>query len=241
MASGLPVVASDWAGHREWIQDGHAGRLIPTYLPADPEHSVITLYSGASQENLWELSTVVDLNVLTQALDDMLSTPSMLARMGEAALRFARETFDWAVVMRQYDALWQEQFARATHVRRNGAPFPAASFPQLFASYPTRLLRASDVIAVTVDAPGDEFLPALADARYFRQPVFQHVLRACRDRQGGGRLDEIVRDVCDASSGVIRSAEVERHVGRLLKHGLLTVASRAASASTADHLTTTAS
>lgn len=224
MASGLPVVASDWASHREWIQAGRTGRLVPTYLPADPEHLVITLYAGASQETHWELSTVMDLPILQAALDELLAHPEMLAGMSDAALQFAQATFDWPVVMRQYDALWQEQFARAASVSRHAASFPAASFPQLFTSYPTRLLQGSDFLTIPVDAPGYEFLPALGGAPHFHQDLFLRVLQTCRNNPAGARLDEIIVDVCATSSRAIRSAEVERHIGRLLKHGLLEIA-----------------
>ena len=32
MASGLPVVASDWDGNRDQVVDGETGFLIPTYM-----------------------------------------------------------------------------------------------------------------------------------------------------------------------------------------------------------------
>ncbi|MEA9580415.1 glycosyltransferase family 4 protein [Xanthomonas nasturtii] len=228
MASGLPVIASDWAGHREWIHDGCTGFLIPTYLSADPTSRLIALYAGAPQEKLLELSTVVDLRALVAALDSMLGDPDVTARMGDAALRFARQTFDWSVVMGQYDALWCEQFARAASLSARRDPFPATTFPELFASYPTRFMRPTDVLAVASDAFGDEFIQALVDARYFRADVFLHILAQCRERPKGQAVDDIVKGVCRATDGSLKSVEVERHVARLLKHGLLEMVSKAA-------------
>ncbi|HEY4090686.1 MAG TPA: glycosyltransferase family 4 protein [Luteibacter sp.] len=231
MASGLPIIASDWAGHREWVEDGVSGYLIPTYLPSGSGHSVITLYAGAAQENYWELSTVTDLAVLQQTVDALLGDSQMRARMGEAAQRFARETFDWDVVMRSYDTLWQEQFARAAHLRRHSPVRPQVSLPAIFTSYPTRSMRATDVLGIPQGAPGDDFLPALADARYFRQDVFRQILRAFHDRAGSGSLTDITSDVLDAFPGALHSSDVERHIGRLLKHGLLEMAREASSTS----------
>ena len=226
MASGLPVIASDWAGHRELIREGYTGRLIPTYLTDDPTHRVITLYAGAPQEKLWELSTIVDLRALVEALDSMLGAPDLAARMGEAALRFARQTLHWAVVMGQYDALWHEQFARAARLSVHKDPFPAATFPKLFAAYPTRFMQPTDLVAVVPDVTGDDYLQALVDTRSFQADVFSRLLQQCRERPKGQTVDAIVKAVCRAADGSLQRAEVERHVARLLKHGLLEMVSQ---------------
>ncbi|MDR3443919.1 MULTISPECIES: glycosyltransferase family 4 protein [unclassified Dyella] len=227
MASGLPIIASDWAGHREWIREGYTGRLVPTYLSDDPSHRVITLYAGAPQEKLWELSTIVDLRVLKEALESMLSAPDDAARMGEAALRFARQTFDWSVIMGKYDELWYEQFARASRSSARKDPFPTASFPKFFAEYPTRFIRPTDVVTMGSDAFGDELVRALADTRYFRVDVFRYILQQCRERPTGGTVGAIVKSVCHATEGLLQPAQVERHIARLLKHGLLEMDSHA--------------
>jgi glycosyltransferase involved in cell wall biosynthesis len=218
MASGLPVIATDWAGHREWVKDGITGRLVPTYLPTDPSFGLITLYSGTAQENRWELSTATDLPAFIAATNDLLGSPEAAKRMGEQARRFAGMTFDWGVVIAQYDALWNEQLARSAAMPRQSTVFPQASFSKVFSSYPTRFLQGSDLLVVPQDAPTEELLPALGHHQHFRRDLLAEVVKVCRESPHGSTLSEIVAGISAAGA---RTADVERHVGRLLKHGFL--------------------
>lgn len=222
MASGLPVIATDWAGHREWVKDGITGRLVPTYLSSDTGLGLITLYSGIGQENRWELSTAVDLPAFIAATDDLLGNPESAKRMGEQARQFARLTFDWSVVIAQYDALWSEQLARSAGLSKPGTVFPEASFSKVFSSYPTRFLQGSDLIVVPKDAPTEQLLPALGHQQHFRQDLLARIIKVCREAPHGTILSEIVAGMASPST---RAADVERHVGRLLKHGFLEIKS----------------
>ena len=59
--------------------------------------------------------------------------------MGEAAARRAREVFDWAVIIPQYQALWAEQKARlaAAPAEPPTRPNPYRPDPYtLFGGYP---------------------------------------------------------------------------------------------------------
>lgn len=161
MAAGLPVVVTDWNGYRDTVRHGVDGFRIPTFAPrpglgADLAHRYANdwinydHYVGTSGQ-----FTVVDLDKASDAILQLIENPDLRARMGAAAAQHARETFDWKVVIPQYQALWGEQNARrlATPPRTDAAkslkdnPWRMDPF-RLFASYPTEALTRENLIYV---------------------------------------------------------------------------------------------
>jgi len=82
-ASGIPAVASDIPGVRSVVADGETGLLIP---PND---------AGA----------------LAEALRDMLNDPELLAKMGQAARKFAL-TRTWADAGKKYLEIYRDLLVR---------------------------------------------------------------------------------------------------------------------------------
>jgi glycosyltransferase involved in cell wall biosynthesis len=80
MARGLCVVASSVGGIPELIEDGASGVLVP------PD----------------------DVDALAAALRTVISDHEMRGRLGDAALRRARETFNVDVIWRRFDLLYRE-------------------------------------------------------------------------------------------------------------------------------------
>ncbi|HYU36040.1 MAG TPA: glycosyltransferase family 4 protein [Thermoanaerobaculia bacterium] len=223
MASGLPVVTSDWGAHGELVEHGETGFLIPTYLPpvAEPWH-MLTLYSGIPQENLISMSTAVDVDHLLHSLQLLLASPDLRERMGREAKRRAAETLDWPVVVGQYDALWLELLERAGAVRAKSGPFACSSFQEVFAGYPTRSLQAEDSVEVNQALGGvARRLPGvLGTSPHFDADLFHQVI-ATLESEGPTRIDRLVEL---AAAPRPRSAtEVGRHIGRLIKYGVLRV------------------
>jgi glycosyltransferase involved in cell wall biosynthesis len=159
-AAGLPVVGTDWDGLRETIQHGITGFRVPTTLAgpmvdlADRHDAGLDSYdsyiAGAAQ------FTAVDVPAATEAFSALIADAGLRARMGEAGRRAVAERFDWAVVIPQYKALWQELAAirRASREER-AAPLrgeervPRRADPSvLFADYPTRRLAPETRIAL---------------------------------------------------------------------------------------------
>ncbi|WP_456969646.1 glycosyltransferase family 4 protein [Luteibacter sp. HA06] len=220
MAHGLPVIASDWAGHREYVNEGITGRLIRTYMASDPAVRLITLYSGMAQESRWELSTAIDLEMLSSAVDDLLSNPDTARWMGDNAYRFARDTLDWSVVMAEYDSLWSEQLSRSAASHRKSVAFPKSSFGQVFATYPTRTMHEADVLAVPKGSLTEADLPALGHTQHFQHELLARLLEVCGRASDGTTFGQIAQTLVSEGVGI---AEIERHVGRLLKHGFLRI------------------
>jgi glycosyltransferase involved in cell wall biosynthesis len=168
MAAGLPAVVSDWNGYKDTVRDGVDGFRIATWAPQPGaggaiatafETGALTYDQYLSRSNT---AVAVDTGELAHRLKDLVTDPELRRRMGAAGQARAREVFDWAVVFRAYQALWDEQ----TTIRRKAAEDPKAAAwlaaaPRTgsdhmgpfdtFASYPTHHVTAATVVRV---APG---------------------------------------------------------------------------------------
>ncbi|AWB48765.1 hypothetical protein HYN69_09800 [Gemmobacter aquarius] len=156
MAAGLPVVASDWDGIRDTVDDA-SGFRIPT-LAGRAEHS--TLYglrhAGGTDSYMQYLSqnsalTVIDIGAMARAVRDLMQNPDLRARMGAAGLARARGMFDWAAVIPQMQDLFAELSAirraanAATHPPVSPHHLPVAPSPMvIFDSFPTAHLPRDD-------------------------------------------------------------------------------------------------
>ncbi len=163
MAAGLPVVVSDWNGYKDTVRDGIDGFRIPTIMPqAD-------LGGDLASRHALEIDTydmycghtcslvAVNIQAATQAFARLFSSPELRQQMGEAGRQRAREVYDWAAIIPQYEALW----AQLTEIRNTQEiaplphPWPARLEPfHAFAAYPTHTLTPQTVLAL-VDADAD--------------------------------------------------------------------------------------
>jgi glycosyltransferase involved in cell wall biosynthesis len=189
MAAGLPVVVSDWDGYKETVRDGVDGFRIPAWAPA-PETSLGSVFASDYETAttnydlyLSRTSTTVSVEplVLVERLAALASDAGLRRRLGEAGARRARETFDWAVVFRQYQALWRE----LSDIRRRRAEEPAlrlADAPRaapvaldpfaVFAHYPTERLGGRTQVAAApgAGAKAYETLTGLSIFSFWRAP-----------------------------------------------------------------------
>lgn len=161
MASGLPVVGSDWDGYRDTIVNGETGFLVPTRMIRGATTSATgRLLSGEANYDhfLAECcqATAVDPGAAADALTRLVSDDALRRRMGEAGRRVAVERFGWERVIRAYETLWSEQRRDVARAREKAAP-PAGQvrYPALevsFAGYPSAWLSEADLVRATPDA-----------------------------------------------------------------------------------------
>jgi starch synthase len=114
MASGLPVIVSDWDGYKETVRHEVDGFRIPTLIP--PPESGLDLAYGYLTESLnystyiahSSLAISVDIEAASQALITLINNPQLRKQLGENGRKHAWQTFDWRVIMAAYEQLWQE-------------------------------------------------------------------------------------------------------------------------------------
>lgn len=149
MAAGLPVVVSDWNGYRDTIRDGVDGIRVPTLtLPpglggdlADRHEMGIDSFDAYSY--FTSQLVAVDIEATAQAYRHLIDDPELRRRMGAAGARRAREVFDWVVIFRRYQALWEELAERRRSDVQLAAPLSRRRRPDradpfsMFATYPT--------------------------------------------------------------------------------------------------------
>ena len=174
MAAGLPALVSDWNGYKDTVRDGLDGFRIRTWAPSAEGGEVIAAAFEAGalgyDQYLSRSNTAVSIDVgqLTARLRDLVSDPALRRRLGAAGQARARRDFDWAVVFRRYQALWDEQ----TAVRRKAAADPdtadwLAHAPksgsdfmspfETFAGYPSEPVTADTLVTLSPGATGETY------------------------------------------------------------------------------------
>jgi glycosyltransferase involved in cell wall biosynthesis len=159
MAAGLPVVASDWNGYRDTVQDGVTGFLIPTVFAPPGVGPALAARHRAGLDDYDHfigavaLATAVDVEAAAKALARLADDESLRLRMGAAGRTAARDTYDWRHVVRAHQSLWAElarlrRAAPGLGVRSPGGPaHPLHRDPFVqFASHPTRSIAAADLV-----------------------------------------------------------------------------------------------
>ena len=172
MAAELPVVASDWNGYRDLIENGSTGALIPTAMVRGNAEQLddldrfyrLGLLDYDTIVGLRSLQVVIEEDALVQILTILCADPALRQRWGTAGRRRWQERFCWPVVAAQYRQLWQELAELRTQA---GAPAvaPTASAPtgRMFAGYASSAFQAE---ALRVP-------PLATPAAWLRRPMQQ--------------------------------------------------------------------
>jgi alpha-maltose-1-phosphate synthase len=236
MAAGLPALVSDWNGYKDTVRDGVDGFRIPTWAPPPGAgQSIAAAFEAGSLSYEQYLSrsntaVAVDMGQLVQRLTELVVDPDLRRRLGEAGRKRARETFDWAVVFRSYQALWAEQI----RIRRKTADDATASqwvakAPrsgadhmgpfETFASYPTHHLGPTTLVAATPGATGGTYRNLIAQEAVALWTMPPDVADSLLAALTTGPL--ILEDLAAAIGvGALQTTEL---VARLAKLGLLSL------------------
>ncbi|MFN7257797.1 MAG: glycosyltransferase family 4 protein, partial [Alphaproteobacteria bacterium] len=113
MAAGLPVVVTDWDGFRDTVEDGVTGIRIPTIMGGNGTPISMRYQMGGDDYNAYLRSTsqgiAMDIGAAADAYYRLAEDANLRRQMAEAARLRARRVYDWAAIIPQYLALWQEQ------------------------------------------------------------------------------------------------------------------------------------
>jgi glycosyltransferase involved in cell wall biosynthesis len=136
MASGLPVVVSDWSGYRDTVLHGNVGFRVPTYWgECDALITPLSPLVPWQEDAAFLTQTVaVDVPKLQEYLDVLITNATLRQKMGSAARQHILANYSWEKVIPQYLALWNELDAIA-HSLPPQSCRPSPLEPRFFANF----------------------------------------------------------------------------------------------------------
>lgn len=232
MASGLPVIATDWDGYRESVRNNIDGLLIRTAAPpADAGLDLAIEYynnrnygaylTGASQ------STAIDIAQAAEAIRILAEDDDKRLDFGQSGRHRARTVYDWRVIIPAYKGLLQhitEQRRAQAHVSNFPENWMAAhpAFPnpwKMFEGFPSAPLSPS--LRIKVAMSGEEIERIMRHEMNLFMPellipanMLEELIRAIR-LTGSSLVHEILIS-CPPQD----RSRMWRCIGWLLKHGI---------------------
>jgi starch synthase len=236
MASGLPVICTDWDGYQQTVRHDIDGFRVPVSMP--PPGSGVELARDYLSDRLMYngyigracLSTAADVNAVTRALITLIEQPDLRKKMAAAGQERAKSEFDWSVIIRQYEALWDELAELRTSAEEVAAPaegrarYPLCDDPyRVFSHYTdhhlgpeTKIeLGGCGSVAMLTELLKDWMVSFGADRR-LKANEFSTLLN--RLKNGPARLEDFF------SLYPNRQPELYRTIGWLLKFDIIKLA-----------------
>ena len=159
MACGCPQVVSDWNGYKETVIDGITGFRVPTYWCDCDEDisrfpfvdSTRELHVGAMFSHyLLSQSVCVDMDAYLNAFIKLIENPQLRNDMSRNSRKHAVETYDWTLVIRQYEDLWAELIRESHRTQYIKTDYSSHlynnRFFKAFQGYPSRILEEDDIL-----------------------------------------------------------------------------------------------
>ena len=155
MASGMPVVVSDWNGYRETVRDGVDGfRIKTTSFPESLSNILayrhdIGIDSYDRYCGYHSQFTSVDIQESVDKLKLLIVNKDLRQELGANAKKHAFDNFSWSTVLNSYEELNNE----LTNIREKEGKLTKDQLKiissdrlppfQIFSTYPTRIIDAN--------------------------------------------------------------------------------------------------
>ena len=248
MAAGLPVVVSDYDGYRESVREGVDGFRIRTWQPsAGSGAELMDRHADMAlnyRDYVSRASAFIGMDIAqaAQAYVQLAQDPALRQRMGQAGRERARSTYDWARLIPQYAALFEDLARLRTGASAHDADWqhsageahanwgrrhPRRSDPfHSFAHYPTQTLNG-----ILTLHPGP-LLPTSTEGREkaLAQQLERPVYAGIQNELDTPALRQLLEKVAAQPQGLTLQTDTEaaaaRHIGWLIKAGLVQVSSR---------------
>jgi D-inositol-3-phosphate glycosyltransferase len=228
MSAGLPVVASDWSGYRDLVTPGQTGYLVPTLLPRySSRFDDIRGTGGKDNPDLLAATTVIDPVALKQMLGDLAMSAERRREFGLAGQKRARTLYDWSVVIKRYEELWEELVEEAAAAPldnvRNKIDLAQYGYQEVFGHYPTAFLPMDTRVALSALGrqwrENHQLLGRIASlSGWFREEGFSAILEFLNAKADASISDILSFHGSESEDDSIRPLG---HLSRLLKYGLV--------------------
>jgi D-inositol-3-phosphate glycosyltransferase len=154
MASGRPVVASDWNGYKELIIHGETGFKVRTdWADCLTELDLLAPALEWAQEHLHVGQSVcVNVGQMAAYLTQLVENAALREEMGRRARARVEALYQWPVVVDQWRGLWCELMAIACSLDRQEQDRLEYLQPHYFAHfshYPSRIVDDTVLVRIT--------------------------------------------------------------------------------------------
>lgn len=215
LAAGLPVIASDFDGYKDTV-DETVGVRVPTRLNVDwDELSEIAplLYERPLHLVLGQ-SIEVDLAAFEAAVRDLVVNKVKREQLSKAATARGRSHYDWSVVISKYEYEWARLAATNAKPRGRGHPL-RLDFGAFFGHFPSGTFDPSRKVVRSSNANDFVIYPELKHL-FVEEDVRALLINTPSPRTLAELEAEMVKRLEDRRPWIARFV-----VGWLMKQGLL--------------------
>jgi glycosyltransferase involved in cell wall biosynthesis len=213
MACGVPVIATNWGSHRDIVEDGKTGFLIPTEW-SDEAGDAISPISAAYQQGRAEQSlerrTGIDVQAMAKCLRDLIANSELRHRFGEEGRRRAVAEFRWANIINRYEGLWRLQFEDLAAAQSEPIRTYGIDFNRVFQHFARHTLSEDLILSISPSAGVESAPPSLQ--RFPAEIDPDQIRRIC------GKLGDGPRSLGELASDCAAGAETAAY---LVKRGQL--------------------
>ncbi len=232
MASGLPLVVSDYDGYKESVRDGIDGHLIRTWQPSAGHGTAWMnqhadhLLSYADYLARVNAAVAIDVRQAADAYAALALNPARRMAMGQNGLQRVRAEYDWAKIILRFQALLTDLGTLRKEAARRGQDSPHVTEPRYprradpfhsFAHYPS-LSAGALLLTPGPLCPAEAAGLTEVIAKFMDRPIYQGV----RALWSPDDIRQVLARVMDQGAVPAGSLHPDQRLwGWLMKAGLL--------------------